>query len=81
MACLIGVLMFFASSLRDDPLPATAVDAPIAETTTEFQQTNAKRLSTTNQNGKAVENEEIGEEECQNNLINRSETTEPLMKD
>ena len=28
LVCLIGVLMFFASSLRDDPLPATAADAP-----------------------------------------------------
>lgn len=26
--CLIGVLMFFAHSLRDEPLPATAVEAP-----------------------------------------------------
>lgn len=70
--------MFFASSLRDDPLPATAVDAPIVETTTEFQHPNTKRLSTTNQNGKALEND-IGQEECLN--LNRSETTEPLMRD
>ncbi|KAH7719202.1 Protein F53B1.8 [Aphelenchoides avenae] len=29
--CLVAVLMFFAASLRDDPLPATADDRPQAE--------------------------------------------------
>lgn len=29
IACLLCVLIFFASSLRDDPLPTAAVDAPV----------------------------------------------------
>src|SRR4051812_41582045 len=28
IVCLLSVLMFFSSSLRDDPLPANAADAP-----------------------------------------------------
>ena len=67
LVCLIGVLMFFAGSLHDDPLPATAADAPNemeCKTTVEFgiSGSSSKRHSRRSQQ-REEEGKDCGEEE------------------